>query len=68
MTLGPSHSASSSAISPFKSQLIGLLNIPVHLTGSGDVTLPVAYQKYKAYLVACSTLDDMVADGTWTIG
>lgn len=67
VTLGPSHSASA-AISSFKSQLIGLLNIPVHLTGSGDVTLPVAYQKYKAYLVACSTLDDMVADGTWTIG
>jgi len=67
-SLGPSNSASTSAISSFKSQLIGLLNIPVHLAGSGDVPLPVAYQKYKAYLVACSTLDDMVANGTWTIG
>jgi len=67
-SLGPSNSASTSAISSFKSQLIGLLNIPVHLAGSGDVPLPVAYQKYKAYLVACSTLDDMVANGTWTMG
>jgi len=51
----------------FKSQLINLLGIPVHLTGSGDVSLPVAYQKYKAFLVACHTLDDMVANGTWPI-
>ena len=50
----------------FKSQIIHLLNIPVHLTGSGDVSLPVAYQKYMAYLVACNTLDEMVGNGTWT--
>ena len=47
---------SASAVDPFKSQLINLLNIPAYLTGSGDVSLPVAYQKYKAFLVASSTL------------
>ena len=59
-------SASTSAVNPFKSQLIDLLNIPAHLTGSGEVSLQVAYQKYKAFLVACSTLDEMVARRTWT--
>ena len=53
--------ASTSAVDP-KSQLIDLLGIPGHLTGPGDVTLQVAYQKYKAFLVACQTLDDKVAN------
>ena len=60
-------STSASAVDPFKSQLIDRLNIPTHLTGSGDVPLQVAYQKYQAFLVACATLDGMVAQGTWTI-
>ena len=62
-----SGSGSGSAPDSFKSQIIRLLNIPAHLAGSGDVTLPVAYQKYMAYLVACNTLDEMVANGLWTI-
>jgi hypothetical protein len=48
----------------FKSQLIG---IPVHLTGSSEVSLSVAYQKYKAFLVACSTLDELTGKGAWLI-
>jgi len=59
--------SAASAVDPFKSQLIDLLNVPAHLAGSGDVPLRVAYQKYKAFLVACSTLDSMVAGRTWTI-
>jgi hypothetical protein len=59
--------SSASAFDLFKSQIVCLLNIPVHLVGSGDVSLPVAYQKYMAYLVACNTLDVMVANGLWTI-
>jgi hypothetical protein len=58
--------ASTSAVDT-KSQLIDLLGIPSHLTGSGDVTLPLAYQKYKAFLVARQTLDDMVANALWPI-
>jgi len=59
--------SSAAASDSFKSQIVRLLNIPVHLVGSGDVSLPVAYQKYMAYLVACGTLDAMVANGLWTI-
>src|SRR5882762_10072467 len=62
----PSVTSSSSAVDQFKSQLINLLKVPAHLTaGSRDVTLQVTYQKYKAFLVASSTLDDMVAKRTW---
>ena len=62
----PSVTSSSSAVDQFKSQLINLLKIPAYLTaGSRDVTLQVTYQKYKAFLVASSTLDDMVAKRTW---
>ena len=52
---------------PFKSEIICILKIPVHLTGSADVSLQVAYQKYKAYLVASQALDDMLGNRTWTI-
>jgi hypothetical protein len=48
-------------------QLVTLLNIPVNLVGSGDVTLWVAYQKYCAYLTAVQTLNKMLAEKTWTI-
>jgi hypothetical protein len=58
--------ASTSAIDP-KSLLIDLLGIPGHLTGPGDVALSVAYQKYKAFLVACQTLDNKVANQSWPI-
>ena len=60
------NTASTSAVD-FKSQLIDLLGIPVHLTGSGEVPLSVAYQKYKAFLVACSTLDELAAKSGWLI-
>jgi hypothetical protein len=55
-----------SAVDP-KSQLIDLLGIPAHSAGSGDVSLPLAYRKYKVFLVACHTLNDMVHNGTWPI-
>jgi hypothetical protein len=44
-----------------------LLNIPVELVGSGDVTLRVAYQKYCAYLAATQKLERMIADKTWLV-
>jgi hypothetical protein len=62
-----SASASASALDPFKLEIIRILKIPVHLTGSADVSLQVAYQKYKAYLVASQALDDMLGNRTWTI-
>jgi hypothetical protein len=62
-----SATALTSAVDTFKSQLVDLLGIPTHLVGSGDVPLPVAYQKYKAFLVACLTLDNKVAEGKWTV-
>ena len=57
MTVESSAAAYASALDSFKSQIVRLLNIPVHLVGSGDVSLPVA----------CNTLDVMVANGLWTI-
>lgn len=51
----------------FKSQLITLLGIDSNLTGSGEVSLPVAYQKYMAFLTAFQTLQNMVANNTWVI-
>ena len=65
-TASTSAAASTSAVD-FKSQLISLLGIPVHLTGSGEVSLSVAYQKYKAFLAACYTLDELVAKDKWLI-
>ena len=62
-----SASASASVLDPFKLEIIRILKIPVHLTGSADVSLQVAYQKYKAYLVASQALDDMLGNWTWTI-
>jgi len=65
---GPVTTSTSSPVDSFKSQLISLLGIPAHLvTGSRDVSLPVAYQKFKAFLLACETLKGMVGNGTWTI-
>ena len=58
--------ALASAVDP-KSQLVDLLGIPAHLAGSGDVSLPLAYQKYKVFLVAGQTLNDMIHDQTWPI-
>jgi hypothetical protein len=72
VTVGPLDSgpvtASTSAVDPFKSQLISLLGIAAHLVaGSRDVSLPLAYQKFKAFLLACHTFEDMVGKRTWTI-
>lgn len=39
----PSASASASVLDPFKLEIICILNIPVHLAGSADVSLQVAY-------------------------
>jgi hypothetical protein len=35
--------------------------------GTGDVSLQIAYQKYKAFLDAQKTYNDMVREKTWTI-
>ena len=51
----------------FKSQLLTLLGIDFNLTGSGEVSLPVAYQKYMAFLTAFQTLQNMVSNNTWMI-
>ena|ERR1700683_2031639 len=65
---GPVPTSTSEAVDSFKSQLISLLGIPAHLVaGSRDVSLPVAYQKFKAFLLACHALEGMVGKGTWTI-
>ena len=50
-----------------KAQLIDLLGIEAHLTGSAEVSLPLAYQKYKAFLLARQTLKNMVENRTWPI-
>ena len=64
---GPVAASTSSAVDPFKSQLIRLLGIPAHVVaGSRDVSHPLGYQKFKAFL-ACHTLEGMVGKGTWTI-
>lgn len=55
-----------SAVDP-KAQLIDLLGISAHLTGSGEASLKLAYQKYKGFLAARQTLNDMVEDRTWPI-
>jgi len=54
-------------ISSHKQELITHLGIPAHLTGTGDVSLPLAYQKYRAFLIAFQTFEDMVKANTWTI-
>ena len=58
---------STSNVNSYKAELISLLGIPSHLTGSGDVLLQIAYQKYNAFLVACQTLDQMLANNSWMI-
>lgn len=49
-----------------KSELAAALGIPPHLVGGADVSLQVAYAKYCAYLGACQTLDQLIADKSWT--
>jgi hypothetical protein len=56
-------------INPFKQSILDQLGIPATLadnTESIHVGLHRAYKKYKAYLEACRTYDQMMADGTWT--
>ena len=62
----PSSTSMPSADS-FQSQLLTLLGIDSNLTGSGEVSLPVAYQKYMAFLTAFQTLQNMVSNNTWMI-
>ena len=54
-------------ISSYKHELITHLGIPSQLTGSGDVSLPLAYQKYRAFLIAFQTYEGMVKANTWMI-
>ena len=65
----PSNVSSSTPllVSPYKHELIALLGIPPRLTGTGDVSLSLAYQKYRAFLIAFQTYEDMVKTDTWTI-
>lgn len=50
----PPYSAPSMASSQasFKEELISFLCILTHLTGTGEVSLQIAYHKYKAFLIA----------------
>ncbi|KAF8237576.1 hypothetical protein L208DRAFT_1213568, partial [Tricholoma matsutake] len=50
-----------------KQQLITILGIPSSLAGTGDVSLQIAYQKYKAFLTVFQTYEEMVKAKTWTI-
>jgi hypothetical protein len=59
--------SSVTTVNSFRSQLIQVLDIPANLTSSGDVTLQLAYKKYKAFLVASHTVSEMVGNGTWEI-
>jgi hypothetical protein len=50
---------------PFRTELIRLLQIPVHLTDRSDATLQVAYSRWKAHAQAQQKLSEMVTAGTW---
>ena len=39
------------------------MGIPSHLSDRSDHSLQVSYKKYKAYLEACHTYEQMVGDG-----
>jgi hypothetical protein len=61
----PSHPESSTVtLDSMKGQLATLLGVPLHLVGAGDVSLCKAYQKYKAFLAAVHTADQLVSKGT----
>ena len=62
----PYSNNTASTLTSFKAQLATLLNIPVHLAGSGDVSLHVAYQKYCAYLTATKMYEKMLEEKSWT--
>ena len=49
-----------------KEATLTLLGIPSHLSDRSDHSLQVSYKKYKAYLEACRTYEQMVGDGQWT--
>ena len=61
----PSHPTPSSTVTldSMKGQLATLLGVPLHLVGAGDVSLQKAYQKYKAFLAAVHTAEQLVAKG-----
>lgn len=44
---------------------MSLLGVPVHLCDRSDYGLQVSYKKYKAYLEACHTYNQMLSDGLW---
>jgi hypothetical protein len=66
-TPGPPPYSAPPSHSQFKEELITLLHIPTHLTGTGEVSLQIAYQKYKAFLTAIQTYNEMTTAGTWTV-
>jgi hypothetical protein len=62
----PSYSTATATtfLTSLKGQLATLLGVPLHLVGSGDVSLHMAYQKYKAFLAATHTAEQLVSTGT----
>jgi len=52
-------------LTPFKTDLMTRLNIPLNLANRTDGSLHFAYQKYKAFLEANSTLASLCASGEW---
>jgi hypothetical protein len=60
----PPPASSTVTFDSMKGQLATLLGVPLHLVGAGDVSLCKAYQKYKAFLSAVHTADQLVSKGT----
>jgi hypothetical protein len=52
----------------FAAGILTRLGIPIHMADRNDRGLHVAYEKYKAYLEACSAYEREVANGSWTGG
>jgi hypothetical protein len=48
-----------------KEAILTILGIPSHLCNHSDHSPQISYKKYKAYLEACHTYDQLVSDGSW---
>jgi hypothetical protein len=62
---GLSSTSASTALSPFKRDLMNRLDIPLALAERTDGSLHTGYQKYKAFLQASETLARLWTAGEW---
>ena len=60
-----SSTLASTALSPFKRDLMTRLDIPLALADRTDGSLHIGYQKYKAFLQASKTLATLCNAGQW---